>query len=276
MNEPIRPEDYLEPRCPLDCGPSSGAQIQSIPQQRVIEKLDEYLNKRDYAGAERHLLYWREEARQENDLRGQLLICNELVGHYRKNEQREKAFAAGKEAIGLLDSLGFSDNLSAGTTYLNIATAYSAFGEDEEALRLFSRAKAVYEALPDTGPELLGGLYNNMGICCAALGQYSKAQELYALAMDKMTAVPGSQPEQAITCLNMADALDAEQGRAADEAGIRQLLEQARHLLLNAGAEENGYYAFVCEKCAAGFQDYGDRETAERLRELAEQIYERT
>ena len=60
----IRPEDYVEPRCVL-CGDPYGQtpQVKSIPQQRIIQKMDEYMAKRDYAGAERHLLYWMEEAK---------------------------------------------------------------------------------------------------------------------------------------------------------------------------------------------------------------------
>ena len=276
MGKAIGPEDYREPRCPLDCVPGSRPQRESIPQQRVLAKLDEYLSRRDYTGAERHLLYWQQEARQEHDLQGQLLICNELVGHYRKNGQRDKAVAAGREAIRLLEALDFSDNLSAGTTYVNIATAYSAFGEDEEALRLFNRARSIYEALPYIEPDLLGGLYNNMGLCCTALGRYAEARELYSLALEKMETVSGGEPERAITCLNLADCLDAERGRDACEASISELLRQARRLLLESDAGKDGYYAFVCEKCASGFLYYGDRETAERLEALAEQIYERT
>ena len=56
----------------------------SIPQQRVVEKLDEYMSRRDYAGAERHLLYWLEEALAAGDKRGELMVRNELVGHFRK------------------------------------------------------------------------------------------------------------------------------------------------------------------------------------------------
>ena len=271
----IGPEDYLEPQCPLDCGPDSRARTQRIPQRRVLDKLDEYLAERDYSGAERHLLYWLEEARQDRDLQGQLLICNELIGHYRKNEQREKAFQAGNEAMGLLEELHFTDHLSAGTTYVNLATAYSAFGENAEALRLFSRAKSIYEA-SNADPELRGGLYNNMGLCCTALEKYSDAQELFQLALEAVEAVPGDELEQAITCLNLADCLDAEQGRVDGIEQINGLLERAKHLLLETSVNRDWYYAFVCEKCAAGFEDYGDLATARRLNELAEQIYERT
>lgn len=54
----IRPEDYVEPRCVL-CGDPYGQtpQVKSIPQQRIIQKMDEYMAKRDYAGA------WPQESR---------------------------------------------------------------------------------------------------------------------------------------------------------------------------------------------------------------------
>ena len=84
----IRPEDYEEPRCLL-CGEPYGAeQVESIPQQRVIDKLDEYMSRRDYAGAERHLLYWLAEAEANRDERGQLMLNNELMGFYRKQANR--------------------------------------------------------------------------------------------------------------------------------------------------------------------------------------------
>ena len=69
--------------------------IQSIPQERIIRKMDEYMSRRDYAGAERHLKYWLEEAKMGNDRRGELLIRNELVGHFRKTGNREEALQNG-------------------------------------------------------------------------------------------------------------------------------------------------------------------------------------
>ena len=67
--------------------------LRPIPQQRVIAKMDEYMARRDYAGAERHLLYWLEEARAGRDQRGMLMVLGELVGHYRKTGERDKAMA---------------------------------------------------------------------------------------------------------------------------------------------------------------------------------------
>jgi len=58
--------------------------VHPVPQQRIAEKLNEYMSRKDYPAVERHLLYWLEEARQGNDPRGALMIRNEMIGHYRK------------------------------------------------------------------------------------------------------------------------------------------------------------------------------------------------
>ena len=272
----IGPEDYLEPACLL-CGEPFGAEpaIRAVPQQRIVEKLDEYMSRRDYAGAERHLLYWLEEAELGRDERGKLLLLNELVGHYRKTGDRDKALARADEALALLEQLDFDGTISAGTTYVNTATACSAFGENERALALFEKARAIYESSPRIQAHLLGGLYNNMALVCTALGRYDKAFALYEKAMRAMARVPGGVLEQAITCLNMADAVAAQQGPEAGEARIFELLDRAEALLRDPSAPHDGYYAFVCEKCAPSFSYYGYFLTAEELQKEAKAIYER-
>ena len=161
----------------------------SIPQQRVVEKLDEYMSRRDYAGAERHLLYWLEEARALHDMRGELTVRNELVVHFRKTGNKEQAFAHAGEALQLVESLGFGNTISAGTTYTNAATAYNAFGDNERSLELFGKAAALYEASEHTDKRLIGGLYNNMALTCVSLGRFDEADALYARALEAMEQV---------------------------------------------------------------------------------------
>ncbi len=271
----LHPQDYAEPRCLLsDERYGSAPQTVSIPQQRIAQKLDEYMSRRDYAGVERHLLYWMDEAKLGHDLRGELFLCNELAGHYRKTGNRERAFHYAERALELLDTLGFAEGVSAGTTLVNAATAYSAFGEHARALELFGRARPLYEA-EETKPQLLGGLYNNMATACAALGRHTEALALYEKAMAQMALVPGGTLEQAVTCLNMADAVAAEQGMEAGEARITELLDKAYALLQDGAAPRDGYYAFVCEKCAPGFAYYGWFAAAQELEQTAKEIYER-
>ena len=247
--------------------------LRPIPQQRVIEKMDWYMSRRDYAGAERHLLYWLEEAQQGNDLRGELMLLGELVGHYRKTGQRDKALENGEAALALLERLDFGDTISAGTTCVNFATALNAFGENARALALFQRARSVYEASAATRPELLGGLYNNMALTCVALGRYDEAEGLYDRAMDAMAQAPHGALEQAITCLNRADLVEARDGMEEGERAIYDLVDKAVALLDDLTLDHDGYYAFVCEKCAPTLEYYGYFDDARRLKEEAERIY---
>ncbi len=272
----LSPEDYVEPRCLL-CGDPFGEPetLKPIPQQRVIEKMDEYMSRRDYAGAERHLLYWLAEAQAGADKRGELLVRNELVGHYRKTGEREKAFESADEALRLLGEIGFDGFVSAGTTYTNVATAYNAFGENEKSLQFFEKAKTVYEAAQNTDPRLLGGLYNNMALVKTALGDYEEALSLYEKALSAMARVPGGGLEQAITYLNEADTLTAQQGAEAAEKQVCGLLDKAWELLDRPDAPQDGYYAFVCEKCAPTFSFYGYFLAARELERRAKEIYER-
>lgn len=272
----LKPVDYVEPRCVL-CDEPFGAepQVKSIPQQRIIAKMDEYMSRRDYAGAERHLLYWLEEARLGRDQRGELLVRNELIGHYRKTGQREEAFAQIEAALTLLDGMDYEGSISSGTTYVNAATACSAFDENERALTLFEKARKVYEKASGTKAELLGGLYNNMALTCVALGRYEEAGELYGKALEEMKQVPGGELEQAITYLNMADAANAQLGPEQAESLVSEYLDKAQLLLDETQAPRDGYYAFVCEKCAPTFSYYGYFLAAQELTDRAEQIYAR-
>jgi tetratricopeptide (TPR) repeat protein len=234
------------------------------------------MSRRDYDGAERHLLYWLGEAQRGFDQRGELLVRNELIGHYRKVGNREQAFLHAERALKLLQELDLTGGVSAGTTYVNAATACSAFGEHERALGLFEKAKAVYESDAHTQKHLLGGLYNNMALCCQALGRYDEAFRLYQQAMDAMNEVAHGVLEQAITCLNMADAVAGRDGLEAGEAQIFALLDKAYDLLHTPDVPHEGYYAFVCEKCAPTFSYYGYFAAAAELEQEAKAIYERT
>ena len=274
--------------------------IRPVPQQRIIEKMNEYMSRRDYSGAQRHLLYWLEEAELGRDLRGQLMLRNELIGHYRKTGQKGPAMESAEKAIELLELLEMEDTISAGTTYVNIATVCNAFGKYDRSMEMFRKARAVYEESAYTEPQLLGGLYNNMALTCAALNRYEEALELYEKALHVMAEVPDGELEQAITCLNMANTVEAQLGMEEGEGRIRELVDRAEELL-EAKSEELlgkndalladrpddgptayflsrevrsrlGYYAFVCEKCAPTFSYYGYFLAAERLKDRSDRL----
>jgi len=274
---PIDKEDYLEPNCVL-CGEPYGAEpkIKSVPQQRIMEKVDDYMSRRDYAGVERHLLYWLEEAKLGRDKKGELMIRNELIGHYRKVLDREKALLHVDAALALLDEMDFSGTISAGTTYVNAATACNAFGENERALGLFRKARETYESIPTLKPELLGGLYNNMALTLVSMKRFREADGLYQKALETMARAENGALEQAITYLNMANAAEDEKGLVDASEAIDADLLNAQELLDTPDVPRNGYYAFVCEKCAPTFAYYGWFAYEAELKERAKSLYERT
>ena len=79
--------------------------------------------------------------------------------------------------------------------------------------------------------------------------------------------------EVAITYLNMASAAEAECGIVDADERIQGYLDDAV-AILEAHAKRDGYYAFVCEKCASVFGYYGRFFYEKELKERARRIYE--
>ncbi len=252
---------------------AQAGRMSSIPRTRITEKLDQYVDEHDYAAAERHLLYWLEEARSIQDLRGALFVYNEMIGLYRKAGLFEKAESCVSPVLHLLQTLSFEDTITAGTTYVNIATAFQAAGRHAEAMQYFEKASGLYAA-HHADASLLGGLYNNMGLTLSSLGQYRRALECYGIALKKMKEVRNGELEQAITCLNMANTVEEEMGLEAGESRIYQLVDQACTLLDTPTLPRDGYYGFVLEKCIPTLEYYGCL-AAENYRRILEDIHAR-
>ena len=270
----IGKEDYQEPRCLLS-GEAFGEpeKYEPIPLHRVIGKFDEYCARRDFSAAERHLDYWLAEARQTGDRRGEFSLQNERMGFYRKQGRREEAFAAAEAALALI---AVADPVAAATCHVNVGTVYDSFGKPGRAVPEFRAAQAGYEAELDPKDPRLGGLYNNMALALAGTGEYAEANALYQRALDIMEGTAYGPWEQAMTWLNLADAGAAEHGLEAAEETVQHCLERAEALLDDETISRNAYYAFICEKCAPGFDYYGWFAYAAELRERAERYYERT
>lgn len=246
-----------------------------IPVQRVIEKLDSYLDRKEYAEAERHLKYWLEEAEAGGDLQGKLTVLNEMIGYYRKQGRQEEGMEAIRGALVLAEQLEIEKTPSFATTLLNAATGYKAFGMAEQAMPLYRKARDIYENTLDENDSRLGGLFNNMALALTDLGEFREARECYEKAIRVMRGQEHGEPEIAISYCNLADLTATEKGLEAGEAEISGYLTEAEKLLNTQKLPRNGYYAYVCEKCAPVFGYYGFFLTEQRLMERAKEIYER-
>lgn len=247
-----------------------------IPTQRIIEKLDNYLSKNDYSSAKDHLLYWLAESENASDNKAALLMCNELMGLTRKLGEGEEALGFVNKALAKIEEMNIQNNIGAATTYLNSATVYKAFGKAAEGIELFYKAKDIYEKNLAETDDRLGGLYNNMALSLVDLCRFGEANEFYQKALSVMRKVEGKEPEQAITYLNMASLVEAQFGLEDGEEKIAEYVKEAMQLLDISQNQNDGNYAFVCEKCASVFGYYGYFGYENELNERCRRIYERT
>ena len=79
--------------------------------------------------------------------------------------------------------------------------------------------------------------------------------------------------EVAITYLNIASAKETELGAVESDGVVKEYVEKAMKIL-DEHENKDGYYAFVCEKCAPTFSYYGYFLTAGRLTKESEAIYQ--
>ncbi len=247
-----------------------------ISTDRVLSKLDAYFAKNDYIGAERHLKYWLDEAIVSNDMRAKLLICNELIGLSRKVGKEEQTFIYTSLSLKTLEELDIKDTVSAATTYINVGTAHKAFGKAEASLPFFEQALSIYEKELSQTDARLGGLYNNLALSLVDLNRFEEAYVYYYKAIDVMSHAQNGELEQAITYLNIASAHELQFGLLDAEEKISECLDKAASLLDVHANSEDGYYAFVCEKCASVFRYYGYFMYEKELKERTARIYERT
>ena len=268
----LNKEDYAEPSCVLCGKPFGQEEIKPVPVGRIFEKMDEYMGRQDLKGAERLLAYWLNEAELGRDLKGQFALHNELMGYYRKVREKENAFRHAEAALALIGPLEIEDSPSAGTCYVNSGTVFAAFDEPDRSLPYFEKARDIYESRLSHDDSRLGALYNNMGLTYLALGRYADAHAIYGKALSVMSEVPNGSLEMAITYLNDADVYEAEETENSEEI-IQDLLSKAKACFEDPVLPRDGYYAFVCEKCAPIFTYFGWSDYGNDLEERAERLY---
>ncbi|MBO7293218.1 MAG: tetratricopeptide repeat protein, partial [Clostridia bacterium] len=171
----------------------------TAPRDRILDKLDAYLARQDFASAERHLTFWLREAELTGDRATEMLVRSELVGLYRKLDRREEGLSAVRATLDRVEVLGLADTVGGATAYLNCATAEKAFGDPEASLPLFLRAREIYERELAADDPRLGGLYNNMALTLVDLKSFDEAYILYDKAVSVMESTENGMREVAIT-----------------------------------------------------------------------------
>lgn len=242
----------------------------------LISELDYILSKNDYNSACEFLEKWVEISENQNDNKTLFSLSNECIGLYRKIGDKENCYKYCEKALDLLKALNIENTVTGATAFLNCGTAYKAFDEAEKSIPLFEKAVDLYEHLLPENDKRLAGLYNNFALSLVDLKEYERALTLYKKAVEVLNTNPQFNLEQAVSYLNMANAVEAQKGleNACEEIDI--LLDKAQKVLDEKYSETDGNYAFVCEKCAPTFGYYGRFLYENELKERARVIYERT
>lgn len=282
--DPLMPEDYKEPQCALCDGKDfynfdSDKPMGYVPLQNVIAKIDECNNKEDFQEAERILKYWLEEAVMLKDTRAELSLNNEMLGLSRKLNNEQDGLNAVKRAGELIRLLGVQDDLSSATIYLNAATTLKAFNRPDESISLYESAKRIYDKKLSPDDRLFAALFNNYAAALTDLKSFGKAESYYLKALNILEKY-NDYADMAVTCCNLADLYyftEKEKGTVLIvDNRIQEYLDRAYDLLINSGAEHDGYLAFVCRKCAHAFAFHGRFLQKKELNKLADTIYERS
>lgn len=273
--------DYKEPACALCEGknfyyPDKDAKQGSIPVSRMMEKLDEYLNKADYVSADNLLTYWQQEAKELNDVSGELSVLSEMMGLYRRTNNKEKGLFAVDRGFELIAKHNLEEMVSTATVYLNGATTLKCFGKAEESIQFYKKAEDIYLKNLDPYDYKMGGLYNNMALAYVDLNDFEKSEMMYLKALEIMEHIGKDKLlEAALTLVNMAHMyfkfLDDEECINK----VKQCMDKAYDYLTLKDIEQNGYYAFCVSKCVPSFKYFEYESKSEELDRRVKAIYDR-
>ncbi len=254
----------------MSCKSCSKESYLKVPCDRVLEKLDEHFARNDIAGAGRLLLYWENEARILGDDRGLLEILNELIGYYRRTNEKDKALASVKEAFALIEKLGDGNSVCFGTIYLNGATTMKAFDLAEEAIPYYEKARKIFEDKLDENDYRLAAFYNNVSSAYKDLGRLSDSENACLKAIEILGGDGKYNGEVAVTYINLAHLYH--EADPFDER-VEASLDKAYEMLTSKATVKDGAFAFLCSKCYPSFGYFGHFEREKEIRELTEKIY---
>lgn len=120
-----------------------GENLQRIPVDRVITKLDNYMAEGEYEAAERHLKFWLGDASLNHDEAGKLAVLNEMIGFYAKTGKQQECEEAISAALDHARGIGVTELPVMGIILKNAAAALTEFGHYDEAENYRNMALSV-------------------------------------------------------------------------------------------------------------------------------------
>jgi tetratricopeptide (TPR) repeat protein len=175
------------------------------------------------------------------------------------------------ESLRLADELGQSETVSGATIYTNAATTLSFFGNEEQALELYQKATACFEAEGRTESYEYAALLNNRAATLNELRRYDEAEVNWLAAIDILKRVVYHDGEIAVSLIMLAH-LTFDRDETSYEK-VESILDDAWEYINSDNQPKDGNYAYILRKCAPSF-DYLQRPLeAQACRDVANEIY---
>lgn len=233
--------------------PDTAPCAQSLDTKSIIAGLDKLLFSGDDAAAGEYLDRWCQRAQEAGDWRAELTLQSELMGFHRRTSDKNAAMAAVERGLELIREHRLGSTVSGATIFLNAATTLKAYGMAERSIPMFVQTCRVYSQTLDPLDYRFGGLYNNMALSYADIGEYDTAEGYYKKALGVIVHCDTPQNELAVTYCNLAELYE----RMGREADIAKALNLALDNLRSPALPHDGYYDFTVSKCLPTFEHFG-------------------
>ena len=246
---------------------------------RFYRQLDEHYAAHDNAATEQFLKSSRSQAYQEGladplpagcpscapspePNMAYVSVCNEMACFYRGLSRFRDSLDAFTLAQEELESLYLQNTVEYATILLNKAGTYRYMGDTDQALEHFSRSARILETDRKGTPQVLAGLYNNMGLVYLDKKQPQEALEHFLRALPLVSAGPDRTVEQGTTWNNLAAAYRAlgQQTQAEDAVGravdILSLLDEGVNPHYPAALNTRGTFAYEAGRYQQALEDF--------------------
>lgn len=267
--------DHIESSCCFDTSlytgsPDTAPCPKSMDIPSFIRELDALYSSGREKEAGKALDEATEKARTMGDWRGELALLSEVCGHCRRSGEEEKALAAIDRLTEIIREHRMGSTVSAATVLLNAATTLKCFGRADRSIPIFRHVSRIYSSNLTPTDYRFAGLFNNMALSCADVGDFAQAEELFKAAMKVIEKCPAPENELAVTLCNLAELYYKQN---AEDERVNECMERAWEYLNSPSLPKDGYHAFTVSKCAPSFDYFGFFLYARELKERAAKIY---
>ena len=199
-----------------------------------------------------------------------LAINNELIGFYRKQNDKIRCLSTINETLTILNAIKNKKTEFYGTIYLNIATGYSAFNCIQQAEENFIKSELIFQDVLDVYDSKLGALYNNFASIYLLKNEPLKARDYYQKSI-LLAEKNNNKLYKAQSLVNITYTYNI----VNDDKIIEELLDNANKLFFDNDIIKDKETSFIYKKYAKDFAYYGYFLVEEELLNRAKEIDER-